>query len=52
MPRTLQQSVVLPASPARLYAMYLDPKTHAAITGEPARIGHSVVPPSVHSAVR
>jgi uncharacterized protein YndB with AHSA1/START domain len=39
MHRTLQQSVVLPASPARLYAMYLDPKTHAAITGEPARIG-------------
>ena len=39
MPRTLQQSVVLPTSPARLYAMYLNPKTHATITGEPARIG-------------
>ena len=39
MPRTLQQSVVLPGSPARLYAMYLNPNTHAAITGEPAKIG-------------
>ncbi len=39
MRRTLQQSVVLPASPARLYAMYLNSKTHAAITGELARIG-------------
>lgn len=39
MPRTLQQSVVLSASPARLYAMYLNPKAHAAITGKPARIG-------------
>lgn len=38
MPRTLQQSVVLPASPARLYAMYLNPKTHTAITGVPAKI--------------
>lgn len=39
MPGTLQQSVVLPASPARLYAMYLNPESHAAITGEPAIIG-------------
>jgi activator of HSP90 ATPase len=36
--KTIQQSVVLPASPARLYAMYLNPKTHVAITGEPAKI--------------
>lgn len=41
MPKTLQQSVVLLAPPASLYAMYLDSKTHAAITGEPARIGRT-----------
>ncbi|WP_372521964.1 SRPBCC domain-containing protein [Sulfuricaulis sp.] len=33
MPQTIQQSVTLPATPARLFAMYLDPKLHAAITG-------------------
>ncbi len=41
MPKTLQQSVALPAPPASLYAMYLDSKIHAAITGEPARIGRT-----------
>jgi activator of HSP90 ATPase len=39
MPKTIQQSVTLPASTARLYRMYLDPKRHAAITGAPVTIG-------------
>jgi activator of HSP90 ATPase len=33
MPKTVQQTAVLPASPDRLFDMYLDPKQHAAITG-------------------
>jgi uncharacterized protein YndB with AHSA1/START domain len=33
MPNVVQQSVILPAPPARLYAMYLDATTHAAFTG-------------------
>jgi activator of HSP90 ATPase len=39
MPKTIQQSVTLPAPAADLYRMYLDPKRHAAITGAPVRIG-------------
>jgi uncharacterized protein YndB with AHSA1/START domain len=39
MPRTVVQSVALPATPSRLYAMYLDPDQHASFTGGgPARI--------------
>ncbi len=33
MPKTVQQTVVLPAPPDQLFDMYLDPKQHAAITG-------------------
>jgi activator of HSP90 ATPase len=39
MPKTIQQSVTLPAPAAELYRMYLDPKRHAAITGAPVKIG-------------
>jgi uncharacterized protein YndB with AHSA1/START domain len=39
MPKTIQQSVTLPAPATRLYRMYLDPKHHAAITGAPVKIG-------------
>lgn len=39
MPKTIQQSVTFPAAPATLYRMYLDPRSHAAITGAPVRIG-------------
>ena len=39
MPKTIQQSVTLPAAPAALYRMYLNPKSHAAITGAPVKIG-------------
>ena len=39
MPKTIQQSVTLPASAARLFAMYLDPEIHEAITGGPVSIG-------------
>jgi activator of HSP90 ATPase len=35
----IQQSVVLPAPAAQLYAMYLDPVIHAKITGAPVTIG-------------
>ena len=34
----IKQSVVLPAKPEALYAMYLDPATHTAITGLPVTI--------------
>lgn len=33
MPKILQQSLTLPALPAVLYGMYLDPETHSAFTG-------------------
>ena len=39
MPRLVQQSIVLPARAQELYAMYLNPKTHAAITGHKVEIG-------------
>jgi activator of HSP90 ATPase len=38
MPKTIQQSVTLPATAADLYRAYLNPKSHAAITGAPVRI--------------
>jgi activator of HSP90 ATPase len=38
MPKTVRQSVTLAASPERLYAMYLDPKAHAAFTGMPVKV--------------
>ena len=38
MPRTVTMAVHLPASPAKLYRMYLDPKLHAAFTGAPVKI--------------
>ena len=34
----IRQSVVLPAAADRLFAMYLDPRRHAAITGGPVKI--------------
>lgn len=38
MPKLIQQSVVLPAAPERLYDMYLDPAAHAEFTGAPVTI--------------
>lgn len=38
MPKTIQQSVTLPASAESLYEMYLDPKIHGAFTGSPVTI--------------
>jgi uncharacterized protein YndB with AHSA1/START domain len=38
MPKLIQQSVVLPAPPERLYDMYLDPAAHAGFTGAPVTI--------------
>jgi uncharacterized protein YndB with AHSA1/START domain len=38
MPRTVTLAVDLPATAARLYRMYLDPKEHAAFTGAPVKI--------------
>jgi uncharacterized protein YndB with AHSA1/START domain len=37
-PHTVTLAVDLPAKPARLYDMYLDPRLHAAITGFPVKI--------------
>lgn len=39
MARLVKQSVVLPAPARMLYAMYLNPRTHAAITGHKVQIG-------------
>jgi activator of HSP90 ATPase len=39
MPRIVKQSVVLPTSAKDLYAMYLSPAKHAAITGHKVAIG-------------
>jgi activator of HSP90 ATPase len=39
MPKTIDQSVILPAPAARLYDMYLNPEVHEAITGAPVTIG-------------
>ena len=38
MPRTIQLAASLPASPERLYDMYLNPEEHAAFTGAPVSI--------------
>lgn len=38
MPRTVTMGVDLPASAARLYRMYLNPREHAGFTGAPVRI--------------
>jgi uncharacterized protein YndB with AHSA1/START domain len=38
MARTVSFAVALPASAARLFSMYLDPKQHAAFTGAPVKI--------------
>lgn len=48
MPKLVQQSVVLPAPPERLYDMYLDPAVHAAFSGAPVNI--SAVPGSAFEA--
>jgi uncharacterized protein YndB with AHSA1/START domain len=39
MPRTIQIAASLPASPDRLFDMYLNPELHSAITGAPVTIG-------------
>ncbi len=38
MPRTIQIAASLPATPDRLFDMYLDPVEHAAFTGSPVTI--------------
>ena len=42
MPKTIQQTVRLPAMPAALHAAYLDRIEHAAITGGPVTIAPEV----------
>jgi activator of HSP90 ATPase len=39
MAKIVRQSVILPASPKALYAMYLSPKGHGSITGAKVQIG-------------
>ena len=36
----IRQSVVLPAAPEKLFEMYINPRTHEAITGGPVKIGN------------
>jgi activator of HSP90 ATPase len=38
MPRTITLAAALPATPERLYNMYLDPAEHSAFTGAPVTI--------------
>lgn len=45
MARTIQIAALLPASPTRLYDMYLDPVEHAAFTGSPVTIAAEVGAP-------
>ncbi len=42
MPKAIQQSVRLRATPQQLYDTFLDSKIHAAITGAPAKISRKV----------
>jgi activator of HSP90 ATPase len=42
MPHTIIMAATLPASPDRLYDMYLDPSAHAAFTGAPVTIAPKV----------
>src|SRR2546426_12843141 len=37
--KIIRQSIVLPAAAGELYAMYLSPRRHAAITGHRVKIG-------------
>ena len=39
MPKTIRQSVTLPASAKALHAAYLSPKSHGGFTGAPVKIG-------------
>ena len=48
MPKTVKQSVTLPATAKELHAMYLSPRTHAAITGH--KVAISARPGSKFSA--
>lgn len=48
MARTIQIAAFLPASPERLFDMYLDPGEHARFTGMPVSV--SVIPGSPFSA--
>jgi uncharacterized protein YndB with AHSA1/START domain len=41
MPKTIQESVMLPAPAEKLYDMYLSPKLHAEITGGPVTISRT-----------
>ena len=38
MRNVIKQSVILPASPEKLFDMYLDPAEHEAVTGTPVKI--------------
>jgi activator of HSP90 ATPase len=38
----IEQSIVLPASPAKLYAAYLDSREHSRFTGGPAKVSGKV----------
>jgi activator of HSP90 ATPase len=38
LPKTVMTAALLPASPDRLYDMYLDPEQHAAFTGSPVTV--------------
>jgi uncharacterized protein YndB with AHSA1/START domain len=41
MPKTIQQTVTLPAPPEKLYEMYMNRKFHEALTGQPVTISRT-----------
>ena len=49
MPRLIQLAAELPASPDRLFDMYLDPVQHTAFTGAPVTISAQPVAPFLRS---
>lgn len=50
MPKTIKQTVILPASYAKLFRMYLDPKAHGAFTGDKVDISRQPGGDSVGSS--
>ncbi len=39
--KTIQQTITFPAPPEKLYEMYMSPKLHAALTGQPVTISRT-----------
>ena len=51
MAKTIQQTVKFASKPAKVFALYMDPKLHSAVTGQPASRPRWVKRPVVPSAL-